>query len=773
MWRFFFFVLTTAFLNAATYNVPGDYANINDALAVAQPGDTVFTSGVHDYDINTVRAGSSGSLITIDGQDETTIRQMNFNHPYVRLQSVLVKGKATTYAASIWFWQGAHYCEVSDCVIDNEIFPDLIGIGWKLGSGKPFSTAGDTASNCKIQHCVIRNVANTAALSISGDDNLFAYNTVIDGAEVDWVRIFGRRNIIRGNTFRNNYLHPDWSNHPDFIQVFGNDGVGSMDHIIEGNLIDGVEGGGLSQMEANLVPEIEDFTFQNNIFMNISNTASCSVANVKYFNNLFYRCNYGNGGHPLTFGSRSYAQNRVDPSVPAYAQLGYAESGDLVEGGAYFVYMLTPVTSGNLVAGTQYVVDGTSSGYITYNGTNYGRRAVFTADATTTFTTSGSMSVYRNGTITYNGVVYNHNTNFIGTSNPNFTTNQYDPTVRIELFNRAHGATVKGNVFLECGDSGTNRGWYSISNELTGVSADYNYVAKAGFAPVAVDSLQRDIGGPVPWDAQAAKWWEDHGINGNNSDPGFISHSTFDWRLLTSSILKDTGVTIAGLTTDRLGVTRPQGAAFDIGPFEYNSGSPPPGTAPTAPSAPAAVSLGTTSIRLSWTDNSSDEDYFTVERSLNGSSWFSAQTTLPNIAATDITGLQPNTTYYFRLRAGNAYGVSSWTSTVNATTDADLPTVVAIRTVLQWDARPVDEQITKYEVFERTGQGPVYGYVKIGETTNLYMSVTPVRGGNFWVVRAVNTTAAGPYSDPGTFFVQGLKSRRPRGRVPIPIPFLR
>jgi hypothetical protein len=268
-------------------------------------------------------------------------------------------------------------------------------------------------------------------------------------------------------------------------------------------------------------------------------------------------------------------------------------------------------------------------------------------------------------------------------------------------------------------------------------------------------------------------WWEDHGINGNSVDPGFVSHATYDWRLLTSSVLKDAGVTIAGLTTDRLGVTRPQGVAFDIGPFEYNSGSPPPGAAPTAPSSLAAVALGTSSIHLSWTDNSSDEDYFNVERSLNGSTWFLAQTSLPNIAATDIVGLQPNTTYYFRLRAGNAYGVSAWTSTANATTNPEPPAVVALNTVLQWDANPVDEQITKYEVFERTGQGPVYGYTKIGETTQTYLSVTPVRGGNFWVVRAVNTTAAGPYSDPGTYFVQGLKSRKPRGRMPIPIPFLR
>lgn len=766
-----FFILLTLSAAATTYTVPGSYANINDALAVAQPGDTINVSGIHDYDINTVRAGTSGNAILIDGGGTAQVRQMNFKHSYNTFKGFTIQGKNVTFQAAVWFWTGAHYCRLENCVIDNQISPDFIGIGWKLGAGKPFSTASDTASNCTITGCTIKNVANTGCLQMCGDDNVFEGNTVIDGAEVDFVRIQGRRNIIRGNTFRNNYLHPDWSNHPDFIQCFGNDGYGSKDHVIEGNLIDGVEGGGLSQLEANLCPDIKDWTFRNNEFRNISNTASCTVAGMKYFNNLFYRCNYGNGGHPISFGSRSYAQNRVDPSVPLYASLGNVTSGQIQAGNAYFVYMLTDIASGSLENGTEYVVDGTSSGYVTYNGTNYGRRATFTANATTTYSETGSMQVYRNGKITYNGVTYNHNTNFIGGASSTFTTDAYDPTVRVEIYNRANGARVIGNVFLECGETNNlGRGWYGIGTELTDVQADYNYVAKAGFGPVTIDSLQRDIGGPVPWDAQGLKWWEDHGIVGNGTNPGFVSHGTFDWRLAAGSLLIDAGTTISGLTVDRLGVTRPQGAAFDIGPYEYNSGSPPPSLPPTAPSALAATVLGTTSIQLSWTDNSSDEDFFTVERSLNGSTWFQPQTILANSTGFDVTGLQPGTLYYFRLRAGNAYGVSSWTSTVSATTTAEPPPTVATPSLtLAWDASPTAEQVTAYRVYERAGQGPTYTYNLIGETDKTYMSITPVRGANAWVVKAVNATAAGPYSDAATYFVPGRKSRRPRGSAPVPL----
>lgn len=841
---FFAFFIFCVKVFAATYTVPGNYANINDALAIAQPGDTINVSGIHNYDINTVRAGTSGNSIVVDGGGTAEIRQMNFKHGYNTLKGFTIQGKNITYQAAVWFWQQAHYCRLENCVIDNQITSDFIGIGWKLGTGKPYSTAGDTASNCTVIGCTIKNVANTACLSICGDDNLIEGNTVIDGAEVDFIRLVGRRNIIRGNTFRNNYLHPGWSNHPDFIQCFGNDGYGSEDHIIESNIIDGVEGGGLSQLEANLTPEIGRWTLRNNIFKNISNTASCTIEGIKYYNNLFYRCNYGNGGHPLSFGSRYYEANRVDDSVPAKNLLvgnvtddplrqGNKVSGELVEGAYYTVYMLadevvpsgsiqngitytvdgadeegfityngviynwrdtfvgtstasyTPssalivalrknvgvIQSGGIENGVEYVVDGGSSGYITYNGVQYGRRKTFVGTSTTTFTASStSMFVMKNGTISYNGVTMNHNTNFIATSNPNFSVIAHNPVVRRGIANKANGAQVIGNIFIECGDDRNSRGWYGIGTELTSVAADYNYVAKANFGAVAVDPLQRDIGGAVPWDAQGLKWWEDHGILGNGSDPGFVSYSTFDWRLTAGSTLIDSGTTISGLSVDRLGVTRPQGSAFDIGPHEYNSGSPPPSLPPAAPSSLAAIAIGTSSIQLSWTDNSNDEDYFTIERSLNGTVWFQPQTIQINSSGFDVTGLQDNTTYYFRLRAGNAYGVSSWTSTASATTEAILPPIATTPTLtLAWDANSSTEQVSSYRVYERTGQGPVYSYNLIGETTRLYMSITPVRGANAWVVRAVNNIAAGPYSDPATYFVQGRKSRRPRGSSPVPL----
>ena len=70
-------------------------------------------------------------------------------------------------------------------------------------------------------------------------------------------------------------------------------------------------------------------------------------------------------------------------------------------------------------------------------------------------------------------------------------------------------------------------------------------------------------------------------------------------------------------------------------------------------------------INLSWTQNSSNEDGFIVERSSNGTSFTVIATTGPNATAYSVTGLASNTRYYFRVRAFNSLGSSAYSNTLN------------------------------------------------------------------------------------------------------------
>ena len=104
-------------------------------------------------------------------------------------------------------------------------------------------------------------------------------------------------------------------------------------------------------------------------------------------------------------------------------------------------------------------------------------------------------------------------------------------------------------------------------------------------------------------------------------------------------------------------------------------------TAPAAPINVVATALSGTSISLSWTDNSSGEFGFAVERALAMTGPFSIVSVMPgpgpvtvgtNVTTYTDTGLSLSTTYYYRVRAVGLGGSSSST-VASATTLATLP----------------------------------------------------------------------------------------------------
>lgn len=96
---------------------------------------------------------------------------------------------------------------------------------------------------------------------------------------------------------------------------------------------------------------------------------------------------------------------------------------------------------------------------------------------------------------------------------------------------------------------------------------------------------------------------------------------------------------------------------------------------PTAPSGLSATAISTSQIDLSWTDNSSNETGFEIERSPDGSSgWTLIDTNTAGDTTYSNTGLSEHTQYYYRVKAVNADGSSSYTSTANATTLIAPPT---------------------------------------------------------------------------------------------------
>ncbi len=91
--------------------------------------------------------------------------------------------------------------------------------------------------------------------------------------------------------------------------------------------------------------------------------------------------------------------------------------------------------------------------------------------------------------------------------------------------------------------------------------------------------------------------------------------------------------------------------------------------APTGVTATVSATSGSNTIDLTWTDNSTDETGLEIERSDNGgTSWSAVTATAADATSYSDSGLQPDTTYRFRVRAINDYAESSWAGNNGAAT---------------------------------------------------------------------------------------------------------
>ena len=101
---------------------------------------------------------------------------------------------------------------------------------------------------------------------------------------------------------------------------------------------------------------------------------------------------------------------------------------------------------------------------------------------------------------------------------------------------------------------------------------------------------------------------------------------------------------------------------------------PPPPQPPSAPGNLSATAITHSQIDLNWSDNSSDEDGFQIERCTGTvatcSSFVQIAQVTAGITALSDVGLQGQTTYAYRVRAFNSNGQSVYSNSVQVTTPA-------------------------------------------------------------------------------------------------------
>ncbi|MCJ8334929.1 MAG: fibronectin type III domain-containing protein, partial [Epibacterium sp.] len=103
-----------------------------------------------------------------------------------------------------------------------------------------------------------------------------------------------------------------------------------------------------------------------------------------------------------------------------------------------------------------------------------------------------------------------------------------------------------------------------------------------------------------------------------------------------------------------------------------------PLAAPATPTGLAATPDSDTEVTVTWTDASSNETGFVLERSLDQTTWAEVATLAAGATSYGDTGLSAGTTYYYRVKAVAGAKASSWSNTASVTTYT--PIVLTVQT---------------------------------------------------------------------------------------------
>jgi len=183
----------------------------------------------------------------------------------------------------------------------------------------------------------------------------------------------------------------------------------------------------------------------------------------------------------------------------------------------------------------------------------------------------------------------------------------------------------------------------------------------------------------------------------------------------------------------------------------------PANTVPAEPGNFNATTLSDTEIELTWDDLSNDETGFKLERRTASGAYSEIATLGSDTESYIDTGRNPNTQYFYRVRAYNAVGNSAYSNEDYAVTNPSnaLPavpgnfnatTLSSTRIELTWDDLSSNE--TGFKLERRTASGSYSEIATLGSDTESYVDTG--RNPNtqyFYRVRAYNAVGNSAYSN--------------------------
>ncbi len=520
--------------NTGTESSP--FFTIQHAADIARPNDIVIVkAGDYEEFVLTQRDGESDSYITFkaaDGED-VYIEGILLAHNYYKIQGFKIRrdgmdGLSDGYGAI------ELRPEISFIEISNNLITANGGSGVAV-----FCRSTEYSRN----HIIIKNNifgpsenASSHCIRFRGRDNLIENNIFNYWGGNDAIAYLSRNSVIKNNVF-NSVSHKSGSGiHPDCIQVYTEENVNCNNTIIEGNVFKNCSGQVIYVSERAEGQTVENWTIRNNLIVNCG-AVSTSCPTPRVHNNTYYLSSV-NGGHPISvwFEGTEVKNNliigcSIDPSNSSY---GFYNIRNTLVG---FIRDYYDNFDYNYVAGAypNYESKNTNpenwSPFLEEHGIN------------------GGDPMFVNANI---GWIWgdDNGSDYSGSAN-SFEVNE------VEISRFVVGEFIEYSPF--------NRGVDGIARQITDVDTENNLIAFVPdiddyAAPTSGISKANYPDGDI-CNFYILLWGDKDWLAGDTITP--------DFSLQANSPAINAGASLLENTSDLNGITRPYGAGWDIGAYEY------------------------------------------------------------------------------------------------------------------------------------------------------------------------------------------------------------
>jgi len=267
--------------NTAQGSFADPWYSLDYALRTVNAGDTVnLAPGEYANSAFSWKSGTYDSPITIRGQGSTNA--IITGRLTIRHSNIVVEGLHFNGIDLRMTGTNANYNLVHSNLFSRGAQGMYMVRGNADGSG-----VNGPSFNQVVGNTFTRPTGNGCVVTL-GTSNLVSRNLFVDLDGYDALRVWGVGTVISDNRFRNTPSGTEMgiSNHADIIQTFADStGMWAMNIVFERNIIEDnrAQFGNLSN--ATRIPNMRDWIFRNNVFINSRLQINIYLENVSFYNN--------------------------------------------------------------------------------------------------------------------------------------------------------------------------------------------------------------------------------------------------------------------------------------------------------------------------------------------------------------------------------------------------------------------------------------------------------------------------------------------------------